>query len=240
MPLWPSRECMTMEDNQRQGSSRVRTGRRRERRSQGRASENRIASRAGAGAASAWPIGARRRTRARMSRACGPDRGRAAAQPVDARLSPCPARPELGAFTHTDPWRVLRIQGEFVHGINALAEVGAAVAVFGSARFGRRTSPVRGRPGTLGQAARRGRLRRDHRRRARASWRPPTAGRRRPAGSRSAATSSSPSSRSPTPTSTSRSTSATSSCGRRCSSSTPTASSSSPAASARSTSCSRR
>src|SRR4051794_21438821 len=44
--------------------------------------------------------------------------------------------PELGAFTHTDPWRVLRIQGEFVHGMNALAEVGAAIAVFGSARFG--------------------------------------------------------------------------------------------------------
>ncbi len=43
--------------------------------------------------------------------------------------------PDLAAFTHTDPWRVLRIQGEFVHGINALAEVGAAVAVFGSARF---------------------------------------------------------------------------------------------------------
>jgi uncharacterized protein (TIGR00730 family) len=44
--------------------------------------------------------------------------------------------PELAAFTHTDPWRVLRIQGEFVHGINALAGVGAGVAVFGSARFG--------------------------------------------------------------------------------------------------------
>ena len=43
--------------------------------------------------------------------------------------------PELAAFTHTDPWRVLRIQGEFVHGINALAEIGAGVAVFGSARF---------------------------------------------------------------------------------------------------------
>jgi uncharacterized protein (TIGR00730 family) len=43
--------------------------------------------------------------------------------------------PELGAFTHTDPWRVLRIQSEFVYGINALAEVGAAVAVFGSARI---------------------------------------------------------------------------------------------------------
>jgi uncharacterized protein (TIGR00730 family) len=47
--------------------------------------------------------------------------------------------PELGAFTHAEPWRVLRIQGEFVHGINALAEVGAAVAVFGSARFGPET-----------------------------------------------------------------------------------------------------
>ena len=48
---------------------------------------------------------------------------------------PMPQAVELGAFTHTDSWRVLRIQGEFVHGINALAEVGAAVAVFGSARF---------------------------------------------------------------------------------------------------------
>ncbi|WP_435011762.1 TIGR00730 family Rossman fold protein [Tundrisphaera lichenicola] len=43
--------------------------------------------------------------------------------------------PELAAFTHTDSWRVLRIQGEFVHGINALADIGAAVSVFGSARF---------------------------------------------------------------------------------------------------------
>lgn len=36
---------------------------------------------------------------------------------------PMPQAAELGAFTHTDSWRVLRIQGEFVHGINALAEV---------------------------------------------------------------------------------------------------------------------
>lgn len=43
--------------------------------------------------------------------------------------------PELGAFTHTDPWRVLRIQSEFVYGMNALAEVGAAIAIFGSARI---------------------------------------------------------------------------------------------------------
>ena len=53
---------------------------------------------------------------------------------------PVPHAADLGAFTHTDAWRVLRIQGEFVHGINALAEVGAAVAVFGSARFGTDTS----------------------------------------------------------------------------------------------------
>jgi len=48
---------------------------------------------------------------------------------------PKPRAPELAAFTHSDPWRVLRIQGEFVHGINSLADVGAAVAIFGSARF---------------------------------------------------------------------------------------------------------
>lgn len=43
--------------------------------------------------------------------------------------------PEMGRFTHTDPWRVLRIQSEFVYGMNALAEVGAGVAIFGSARI---------------------------------------------------------------------------------------------------------
>jgi hypothetical protein len=35
---------------------------------------------------------------------------------------------------HTDPWRVLRIQAEFVEGFGALAEVPKAVTVFGSAR----------------------------------------------------------------------------------------------------------
>ena len=35
---------------------------------------------------------------------------------------------------HTDPWRVLRIQAEFVEGFGALAEVPRAVTVFGSAR----------------------------------------------------------------------------------------------------------
>jgi uncharacterized protein (TIGR00730 family) len=37
-------------------------------------------------------------------------------------------------WVHTDPWRVLRIQSEFVEGFGALAELGPAVGVFGSAR----------------------------------------------------------------------------------------------------------
>ena len=38
------------------------------------------------------------------------------------------------AWLHTDPWRVLRIQAEFVEGFGALAEIGPAITVFGSAR----------------------------------------------------------------------------------------------------------
>lgn len=44
---------------------------------------------------------------------------------------------EVGAdhdWLHADPWRVLRIQGEFVSGFDALAELPPAVTVFGSAR----------------------------------------------------------------------------------------------------------
>lgn len=37
-------------------------------------------------------------------------------------------------WVHTDPWRVLRIQAEFVEGFGALAELPGAVTVFGSAR----------------------------------------------------------------------------------------------------------
>jgi uncharacterized protein (TIGR00730 family) len=40
-------------------------------------------------------------------------------------------------WVHTDPWRVLRIQSEFVEGFGALAEVPRAVTVFGSARTSR-------------------------------------------------------------------------------------------------------
>jgi len=42
-------------------------------------------------------------------------------------------RPE---FLDSDPWRTLRILSEFVEGFDALASVGPAVSVFGSARIG--------------------------------------------------------------------------------------------------------
>jgi uncharacterized protein (TIGR00730 family) len=38
------------------------------------------------------------------------------------------------AFTHTDPWRVLRIMSEFTEGFDALAGLGPAITIFGSAR----------------------------------------------------------------------------------------------------------
>ena len=37
-------------------------------------------------------------------------------------------------WVHTDPWRVLRIQSEFVEGFGLLSEVPSSVSVFGSAR----------------------------------------------------------------------------------------------------------
>lgn len=44
-------------------------------------------------------------------------------------------KPRSSDFTRSDTWRVLRIMGEFVNGFDTLAEVGAAVTVFGSARI---------------------------------------------------------------------------------------------------------
>lgn len=37
-------------------------------------------------------------------------------------------------WVHQDPWRVMRIQSEFVEGFGTLADVGPAVSIFGSAR----------------------------------------------------------------------------------------------------------
>ena len=84
-------------------------------------------------------------------------------------------------WVHTDPWRVMRIQSEFVTGFGALAELGPAVSVFGSAR----TQPAR--PGLRARHA--GRSRPSSRPATpsspaedRGRWRPPTAAPSRPGG----------------------------------------------------------
>ena len=49
-------------------------------------------------------------------------------------------------WVHTDPWRVLRIQAEFVEGFGALAGLPRAVTVFGSARTKPGTQVLPARP----------------------------------------------------------------------------------------------
>ena len=51
-------------------------------------------------------------------------------------LTSPPPPPRARPFTSTDPWRVLRIMGEFVEGFDTLADVHDGVTVFGSARTG--------------------------------------------------------------------------------------------------------
>lgn len=52
-------------------------------------------------------------------------------------------RPEQELFTEADPWRVLRIQGEFVEGFDTLAGLGPAVSIFGSARVSKEDTMYR-------------------------------------------------------------------------------------------------
>jgi hypothetical protein len=61
---------------------------------------------------------------------------RTGAATEDERLLQAPAQQGTrpGDFVHTDPWRVFRIMGEFVEGFDALANLGPAVTIFGSAR----------------------------------------------------------------------------------------------------------
>jgi uncharacterized protein (TIGR00730 family) len=64
---------------------------------------------------------------------------RTGATTEDERLLQAPAQQQqspirAGDFIHTDPWRVFRIMGEFVEGFDALANLGPAVTIFGSAR----------------------------------------------------------------------------------------------------------
>lgn len=42
--------------------------------------------------------------------------------------------PRPDEFTHTDPWRVFRIMGEFVEGFDELATLTRGISIFGSAR----------------------------------------------------------------------------------------------------------
>ncbi|MDP9101881.1 MAG: TIGR00730 family Rossman fold protein [Actinomycetota bacterium] len=58
-------------------------------------------------------------------------------------------------WVHTDPWRVLRIQSEFVEGFGLLAELPRSVSVFGSARTKRESAEYalgRALGGALAQA----------------------------------------------------------------------------------------
>ncbi len=52
----------------------------------------------------------------------------------DAKLLMAPWRPD--DFTRTDPWRVMRIQSEFIEGFDTLASIDKGVTIFGSARTG--------------------------------------------------------------------------------------------------------
>src|SRR5919202_3263074 len=52
----------------------------------------------------------------------------------DEKLLQSGSRPD--DFTRTDPWRVLRIMGEFIEGFDTLAGIERGVSIFGSARIG--------------------------------------------------------------------------------------------------------
>ena len=67
--------------------------------------------------------------------------------PVDESIRDYPAKPTEDQkllqhkspprdFTRTDPWRVLRITGEFIEGFDQLSRVERGVSIFGSARSG--------------------------------------------------------------------------------------------------------
>ena len=74
----------------------------------------------------------RTRTRRAGSRSAARN-GDGAPSCADAEL----LRPSSPAFTASEPWRVLRIMGEFVEGFEALHGLGKAVSIFGSARVTR-------------------------------------------------------------------------------------------------------
>ncbi len=64
------------------------------------------------------------------------DRRRAVRRHEDRELLSTVLRGEEDDFTTRDPWRALRILGEFVEGFDALSRVMPCVSIFGSARTG--------------------------------------------------------------------------------------------------------
>ena len=87
---------------------------------------------AGAEDRSGEPIGEHRRSgRLVMSPDIGKKMAGDPTMTEDRKLLQPTGRP---AFLDTDPWRALRILAEFVEGFDALATVGPAITVFGSAR----------------------------------------------------------------------------------------------------------
>ncbi|WP_456237761.1 hypothetical protein [Nocardioides sambongensis] len=69
-----------------------------------------------------------------------PSKGRPEGSTTDQRLLDSRGDSD---WVHTDPWRVLKMQAEFVEGFNDLAELGPAISVFGSARIPRSTPATR-------------------------------------------------------------------------------------------------
>ncbi|HUG48061.1 MAG TPA: TIGR00730 family Rossman fold protein [Candidatus Limnocylindria bacterium] len=72
--------------------------------------------------------------RSRPGGGTGANRRQAGAQPTEDRKLLRSAPVADTAFLDTDAWRALRIMGEFVDGFDALARLGPAVSIFGSAR----------------------------------------------------------------------------------------------------------
>ncbi len=73
-----------------------------------------------------------RRSKSSETEANRPSRGEHVT--ADELLFEPPPMLERREFTHTDPWRALRILGEFVAGFDELADVRSAISIFGSAR----------------------------------------------------------------------------------------------------------
>jgi uncharacterized protein (TIGR00730 family) len=81
------------------------------------------------------PAGPERRSGRIVPRGDAAERIGKPAETEDERLlERQPREPGRPAFIDTDPWRALRILSEFVEGFDALAAIGPAVTIFGSAR----------------------------------------------------------------------------------------------------------